>query len=177
MNIESTNLPGVYLIDSEIRGDQRGYLVRTYCKEHFEKAGLNTQWVQCSITASPALGTLRGMHFQKTPFSEIKLIRCITGTIWDCLVDVRPDSPTFGKWEAFELSEENGRSLYIPEGIAHGFLTLTKEVRMHYSMSAAYSTPHASGVRWNDPELAIKWPSQPTVIADKDNNWPLFADL
>lgn len=176
MKIESTTLPGVHLIHSEKRGDHRGYLVRSYCEEHFEKAKLNTHWIQSSITASPVAGTLRGMHYQKPPFAEIKLIRCLTGAIWDCLVDVRPESSTFGKWEAFELSEENGLSLYVPAGVAHGFFTLTADVRMLYAMSAAYSAPHAAGVRWNDCKLAIKWPGEPTVIADRDNEWPLLPE-
>ena len=176
MEIQATTLPGVFLIGSEKRGDHRGYLVRTYCEGTFREAGLNTGWLQSSVTASPLAGTLRGMHFQKLPFGEIKLIRCLTGTVWDCLVDIRPDSPAYGKWQAFELSEENADSLYVPEGIAHGFLTLTPDVRMHYSMSAVYSAPHASGILWNDPALAIAWPRTPAVISEKDQSWPLLAD-
>lgn len=177
MKVTATNLSGVFTLDSEKRGDHRGYLVRTYCEETFRNHGLNTNWLQTSITSSPAIATLRGMHFQKPPFGEIKLIRCLTGAIWDCLVDVRPESPSFGKWQAFDLSEENGRSLYVPEGIAHGFFTLTPDVRMHYSMSNIYSAPHASGILWSDPQLDITWPGRPAVISDKDNAWPLFADL
>lgn len=177
MDIQPTSLSGVFLIDSTKRGDPRGYLVRTYCAEAFRKAGLNTNWLQSSVTCSPAVGTLRGMHFQSAPYGEIKLIRCITGRVWDCLVDIRPDSPTFGKWEAFELSEDNNHALYVPESIAHGFLTLTPDVRLHYSMSAVYSAPHARGIRWNDPQLAIPWPGKPTVIAEKDSSWPLLSEL
>lgn len=124
------------------------------------------------MTSSPVLGTLRGMHFQKPPCGEIKLIRAVTGKVWDCLVDVRPDSPSFGKWESFELSEENGSALYVPEGIAHGFLTLTPEVRMLYFMSVPYSPEHATGVYWKDPEVAIAWPGNPLVISAKDGSWP-----
>lgn len=177
MKIESTTIPGVYLVISPKHGDERGYLQRSYCEESFEANGLNTRWMQSSITSSPVLGTLRGMHFQKAPHGEIKLIRAVSGKVWDCLVDVRPDSPTYGKWEGFGLSEENGLALYVPKGIAHGFITLSNDVRMLYSMSAAYSASLACGVRWNDPELAIKWPNHPTVIADKDQNWPLFVDI
>lgn len=175
MQIQPTSLPGVFLIDSEKRGDSRGYLVRTYCEESFLNAGLNTRWIQSSITRSPILGTLRGMHFQEKPHAEIKLIRCITGAIWDCLVDVRPDSPTYGKWESFHLSEENSRSLYVPQGIAHGFLTLSAEVRLHYSMSAAYSPDHATGIHWNDPDVAIQWPETPVVISEKDQTLPRLS--
>ena len=176
MEIQSTILPGVFLIQSEKRGDHRGYLMRTYCESKFRETGLNTCWQQSSITSSPILGTLRGMHYQTNPCGEIKLIRCLTGAVWDCLVDVRPESSMFGKWEAFELSEENGHSLHVPEGIAHGFLTLTPDVRMHYSMSAAYSPSHASGIRWNDPSISIPWPYMPEVISEKDETWPLLGE-
>ncbi len=175
MDVQPTSLPGVFTVGSEKRGDHRGYLVRTACEESFAKAGLNTRWIQSSITSSPVQGTLRGMHFQTAPFGEIKLIRCLTGAIWDCLVDVRPDSPTYLKWQSFELSEENSLALYVPEGIAHGFYTLTPDVRMLYSMSAPYSAPHASGVRWDDPAIAIAWPGAPSVIGEKDLNWPLIG--
>lgn len=175
MEIHPTELPGVFRIASQLRGDHRGYLVRTWCDETFREAGLNTRWLQSSVTASPVQGTLRGMHFQTAPFAEIKLIRCLTGAVWDCLVDARPDSPSYGKWQAFELSEENGNSLYVPEGIAHGFLTLTPDVRMHYSMSAAYSAAHASGLRWDDSALAIAWPGTPALISEKDQTWPLLS--
>ena len=177
MTTSPTTLPGVFLIATPKRGDERGYLQRCYCEESFEAAGLNTRWVQGSITSSPVLGTLRGMHFQKAPFGEIKLIRAVSGKVWDCLVDVRPDSPAFGTWEAFELSEENGNALYVPEGIAHGFYTLTDDVRMLYSMSAAYSPEHASGILWSDPQLAIPWPGIPSVISDKDQSWPALSEL
>lgn len=116
------------------------------------------------------------MHFQKAPCGEIKLIRTVTGKVWDCLVDVRPESPTFGKWEAFELSEENGNALYVPEGIAHGFLTLTPDVRMLYSMSVPYSPEHASGFLWNDPALAITWPGEPSIISGKDQSWRCLSE-
>lgn len=168
-------LPGVFLVRSEKRGDDRGYLIRTCCEDSLRQAGLNTRWVQSSVTYTAAKGTLRGMHYQKPPFAEIKLIRCLTGAVWDCLVDIRPDSPTFGRWEAFELSEENGLALYVPEGIAHGFITLTPDVRMLYSMSAVYSAPHASGIRWNDPRIGIQWPAVPEVMSSRDETYPDFT--
>lgn len=172
---EPTAIPGVYLITSPKRGDERGYLQRSYCEESFKAKGLNTHWVQSSITSSPVLGTLRGLHFQKAPLGEIKLIRAVSGKIWDCLVDVRPDSPTFGKWEAFELSEENDHALYAPEGIAHGFYTLSNNVRMLYFMSAPYSAEHASGIRWNDPDIAIPWPGDPLIMSERDQSWPALS--
>lgn len=177
MNIETTSIDGVRRITSEKRSDPRGYLIRSFCEEHFAAAGLNTRWRQCSVTYSAAAGTLRGMHFQRTPFTEIKLIRCLTGMVWDCLVDIRKGSPSYGAWEAFELSEENGTSLYVPEDVAHGFLTLTPDVRLHYSMSEAYSAEHASGVRWDDPALGIAWPARPEIISEKDAALPLLREI
>ncbi|RYD31253.1 MAG: dTDP-4-keto-6-deoxy-D-glucose epimerase [Verrucomicrobiaceae bacterium] len=175
MEIKPARLQGVHTLSSVKRGDERGYLIRTHCSDAFAGAGLNDRWMQSSITCSALQGTLRGMHFQTEPFGEIKLIRCVTGAVWDCLVDIRPGSPTYGQWEAFELSEENGAALYVPEGIAHGFYTLTPEVRMLYSMSAPYSAPHASGIRWDDPDLAIPWPGAPTVLSERDASWPTLS--
>ena len=174
MRLQSAKLTGVFTIQADKRGDDRGYLVRTHCEETFAAAGLNSHWVQSSLTYSALEGTLRGMHFQTPPFGEIKLIRCLTGVVWDCLVDLRPASPTHLKWEAFELSEENALSLYVPDGIAHGFLTLTPDVRMLYSMSAPYSPGQASGVRWNDPAFLIAWPHLPVLISERDAQYPDF---
>ncbi|MDB6072341.1 MAG: dTDP-4-dehydrorhamnose 3,5-epimerase [Verrucomicrobiales bacterium] len=174
MQITPAKLSGVHTVQPAVHGDERGYLVRTYCGETFRAAGLGTEWTQGSLTYSPLLHTLRGMHFQKEPCGEVKLIRCVTGKIWDCLVDLRPASPTHLQWEAFELSEENALSLYVPDGIAHGFLTLTPDVRMLYSMSAPYSPGHASGVRWNDPAFRIAWPHLPVLISERDAQYPDF---
>ena len=158
-------------------GDDRGYLVRTQCQGTFAAAGLGTSWVQSSLTYSALKGTLRGLHFQKVPCGEIKLIRCVTGCVWDCLVDIRRNSSSYGQWEAFELSEDNATALYVPEGIAHGFLTLTPDVRMLYSMSAPFSAPHAGGLRWNDPAIAIPWPAAPAQMSARDAAWPSLAEL
>jgi dTDP-4-dehydrorhamnose 3,5-epimerase len=174
MKIFPAKLPGVARLVPARHGDERGYLVRTHCRETFHAAGLTAEWVQSSLTYSAVRGTLRGMHFQN---GEVKLIRCVTGTVWDCLVDIRPESPTFGQWEAFELSEENATALYVPEGIAHGFLTLTADVRMLYSMSAPYAESHAAGLNWNDPALSIPWPFPPVVLSDRDAAWPVLAEL
>lgn len=175
MDITPARLQGVHRLASVKRGDERGYLIRTQCLETFTEAGLNNRWVQSSMTYSALEGTLRGMHFQTEPFGEIKLIRCVTGAVWDCLVDIRSGSPTYGQWEAFELSEENGDALYVPEGIAHGFYTLTPDARMLYSMSTPYSAPHASGIRWDDPDLAIPWPGAPAVLSERDASWPTLS--
>jgi len=177
MTIVATTLPGVFRITSEKRGDARGYLVRTHCEDTFHTAGLNTHWRQSSLTYSPAPATLRGMHFQTAPFGEVKLIRCVSGALWDCLVDIRPNSATFGRWESFDLSEENSMALYVPEGIAHGFFTLTPDVRLLYSMSACHSAPHSCGLLWNDPQVGIQWPGSPDVISEKDATWPGLSSL
>ena len=177
MEILPARIPGVFKVQPAKHGDERGYLVRTHCAETFAAAGLNHRWVQSSVTSSPMRGTLRGMHYQTAPFGEIKLIRCLTGTVWDCLVDIRPASLTYGQWEAFELSEDNATALYVPEGIAHGFLTLTSDVRMLYVMSAIYSPAHESGVRWDDATVGIPWPAQPVILSDRDASWPLLANL
>ena len=173
MDIIKTDLAGVFLVRAGHKADPRGYLVRTNCEESFEKANLETDWVQSSLTSTPQRACLRGMHFQREPHAEIKLVRCVSGVVWDCLVDLRESSPTYRKWLGFELSEENGDAVYIPKGIAHGFVTLTAGVRMLYSMSAPYSEKHASGVRWNDPAIGIDWPIIPRQIAEKDRRWPL----
>ena len=177
MEIQPAYLHGVHIIQPKKIGDERGYLVRTHCQETLAAAGLGTTWVQSSLTCSAIQGTLRGLHFQTPPCGEIKLIRCLTGSVWDCLVDIRRDSPTFGKWEAFNLSEENATALYVPEGIAHGFLTLSPDVRMLYSMSAPYSAAHAAGLRWDDPSLAIPWPAVPALLSERDASWPTLAEL
>ena len=138
---------------------------------------MQTNWVQSSVTYSAYKETLRGMHFQESPTEEIKLIRCLSGRVWDCIVDIRKGSPTFGHWESFELSEENGVSIYLPEGIAHGFYTLTDDVRMLDSMSVEYSAEHAKGVCWDDPNLSISWPGEPQIISERDTNWPPISKL
>jgi dTDP-4-dehydrorhamnose 3,5-epimerase len=174
MRFRTTSLPGVWLIEPELREDARGFLTRTFCEREFAAQGLNTRWPQCSLTLTRERGTLRGLHYQAEPRPEIKLIRCAAGAIWDVLVDVRPGSPTFGKWEAFELTGQNLRQLYAPAGFAHGFQCLQDNCEMYYQMSEFYAPEQARGVRWNDPTLNIPWPLPNPVVSDRDRELPLL---
>ncbi len=177
MKFSSTDIPGIWLIELELRSDERGFLARTYCENEFAKHGLNTRWPQCNLTLTKKRGMLRGMHFQAEPRPEIKLIRCAAGAIYDVLVDVRRNSPTFGKWQGFELTSENRRMLYVPGGIAHGFQCLTDNCEVFYQMSEFYYPDLARGIRFNDPDVSIKWPVANPVLSDRDRNLPLLTQL
>ncbi len=176
MNFIPAKLPGVWLIEPEPFEDERGFLARTYCEREFTEHALNTSWPQCNLTLTRQRGAIRGMHYQADPKPEIKLIRCAAGSILDVLVDVRPDSPEFGKWEGFELSEENNRMLYVPGGVAHGFQCLTPDCRVFYQMSESYVPDLARGVRWNDPAIGIKWPLEAAQVSKRDRELPFLAD-
>jgi len=175
MKIEGTELEGVRLITLEPHGDERGHLARTYCEREFADAGLNTNWPQHNATLTRDKGMLRGIHYQAQPSPEIKLIRCTSGAIWDVVVDVRKDSPTFGKWKAFELTSENHRQLYVPAGFAHGFQCLEDNCGVFYLMSDFYVPELARGVRWDDPQLNISWPIAAPVLSERDQNLPLLS--
>jgi dTDP-4-dehydrorhamnose 3,5-epimerase len=177
MKFSRTKLDGLFLIELELREDERGFLARTYCDGEFAAHGLNTRWAQCNLTLTKKQGMLRGMHFQAEPKPEIKLIRCAAGAIFDVLVDVRRDSANFGKWEGFELTAENRRMLYVPGGFAHGFQCLTDNCEVFYQMSDYYHSELARGVRWNDPHVGINWPIGNPTLSERDRNLPLLADL
>lgn len=170
-------LPGVRLIELEPRTDERGWFARTFCEREFADAGLNTRWPQANTTRTLRRGMLRGLHWQAEPRPEIKLVRCARGRVWDVVVDVRPDSPTFGRWECFELGGDEGRQLYVPDGFAHGFQCLTDDVEMTYLMSDFYVPELARGVRWNDPDLGIPWPVPDAVLSDRDRQLPRLGEL
>jgi dTDP-4-dehydrorhamnose 3,5-epimerase len=172
-----TSLAGLWRIELEPREDERGFLARTYCEQEFAAHGLNTRWPQCNLTLTRRRGMIRGMHFQADPKPETKLIRCAAGAILDVLVDVRRDSATFGKWEAFELTGENQRTLYVPGGFAHGLQCLTDDCQVFYQMSEFYFPELARGLRWNDPQVGIRWPIENPVLSEKDRNLPLLAEL
>jgi dTDP-4-dehydrorhamnose 3,5-epimerase len=174
MKFTKTSLPGVWLIELELREDERGFLARTYCETEFADHGLNVRWPQCNLTLTKKLGMIRGMHFQAAPKPEIKLIRCAAGAIFDVLVDVRRDSPTFGRWEGFELSAENRRTLYVPGGIAHGFQCLIDDCEVFYQMSEFYYPNLAQGIRWNDPQVGIQWRLANPTLSERDQNLPLL---
>jgi dTDP-4-dehydrorhamnose 3,5-epimerase len=174
MKFSPTSLAGLGLIELELREDERGFFARTFCEHEFGQLGLNTRWPQCNLTLTKKCGSIRGMHFQADPKPEIKLIRCAAGKIFDVLLDVRRESPTFGQWEAFELSSDNRRQLYVPGGFAHGFQTLTDNCEVFYQMSEFYVPELARGIRWNDPFFEVRWPLPPTVMALKDRQFPDF---
>ena len=163
-----TELTGAYLIEPEIFNDERGSFYRFYCADEFQQIGHNKPWIQLNHSYTAKQGTIRGMHFQLPPFSEIKMVKCIAGKINDIIIDLRSESPTFLQWISVELSAENKRILYIPEGFAHGFQTLTDDCELIYHHSAAYVEGSEGGIRWNDPMINIKWPLPPVNISSRD---------
>jgi dTDP-4-dehydrorhamnose 3,5-epimerase len=174
MIFESTHIEGVRVLEAERLEDDRGFFARTWDADEFAERGLNPHLAQCSISYNRARGTLRGMHFQAAPYEEAKLVRCTSGALFDVAVDLRPGSPTFGAWFGVELSARNRRALYIPEGCAHGFLTLEDGCEVHYQISERYVPEASRGVRWNDPAFAISWPGDVVVINERDRS---YADV
>ncbi|MBL9173993.1 MAG: dTDP-4-dehydrorhamnose 3,5-epimerase [Verrucomicrobiales bacterium] len=172
MKFHPTQLPDVRLIELEPRSDARGFFARTFCEQEFGAQGLNTRWPQANLTRTLQRGMVRGLHWQAAPKPEIKLVRCSAGAIWDVVVDVRPHSPTFGRWEAFKLTSEALWQLYIPEGFAHGFQCLADGSEVSYLMSESYVPELARGLRWNDPTLSIPWPIDDATVSDRDAGLP-----
>jgi dTDP-4-dehydrorhamnose 3,5-epimerase len=172
MIFTATEIPGVVLITPERIPDERGFFVKTWGQDDFEVNGLNPRMVQRNVSYNRKKGTLRGMHFQRPPHAEAKLISAIVGAIYDVALDLRRDSATYGKWVARELRSETGEMLYIPEGCAHGFMTLADGTLTEYLISAYYAPDASGGVRWDDPAFTIEWPMQPTVISARDGSWP-----
>jgi len=168
-------LAGAFVIDLEKREDARGWFARCYCAREFGAHGLPTHMVQTNTSLTRRAGTVRGMHYQLAPDAEDKLVRCVRGRIWDAIVDIRPQSPTYCRWFGTELSEENGRMLLVPKGFAHGFVTLTDDVVVTYQVSAFYAPASEGGARWNDPAFAIEWPVPVRDMSDKDRSWPDFV--
>lgn len=177
MQFTETDIAGVVLIDPQLHRDARGRFFRAWCATEFREHGIDFAPVQANMGFSLCKGTLRGMHFQVEPALEAKLIRCTRGAMFDVAVDLRPESPTCGKWFGTELTADNGRMLYIPERCAHGYQTLEDDTEMHYMASEVYTPAAARGVRFDDPALQIRWPLPPSVISDQDRNWPLFGSL
>jgi dTDP-4-dehydrorhamnose 3,5-epimerase len=175
MRFETTGLDGAWLVQIEPRHDSRGFFARTFCVDEFKAHGLETHFPQHSISRSFRKGTVRGMHFQREPHGEVKLVRCLSGAICDVIIDLRPRSPTFRQWRAFDLSDENGCQLYIPKGFAHGFQTLSDNAEVNYLISDFFTPDASSGVRHDDPAFGIAWPLPVTTISEKDLLWPGFA--
>lgn len=175
MIFKSTNLQGVFEVEAEPNADERGFFARTWCREEFRTQDLNPELVQCSVSFNHQRGTLRGMHYQSAPYAEAKLVRCTRGSIYDVALDLRPDSATFLRWVAAELTADNRRAFYIPEGCAHGFLTLEDNTEVYYQISEFYHPGSARGVRWNDPAFRIAWPAEIALISERDRTYPDFA--
>ena len=174
MKFVGTELKGAFIIEPEILEDERGFFARTWCRKEFEQHGLNSNVVQCNISFNRNKGTLRGMHYQASPFEEAKLVRCTMGAIYDVIIDLRLNSKTFMQWIAIELTAENRKMIYIPEGFAHGFQTLEYDTEVFYHMSEFYAPEYARGIRWNDHKFNIKWPDGIRIISAKDKNFQDF---
>ena len=168
MIFTTTDVDGVYVVETEPYVDERGVFARVFDEDTFHEMGLSTRFPQCSVSYNPIRGTMRGMHFQRGEHAEAKLIRCTRGAIYDVAIDLRPESPTFHRWAAAELTAVNHRQLYVPEGCAHGFLTLETDTEVYYQISAPYVAEASAGVRWDDPAFGVKWPSAPVVMSPKD---------
>ena len=174
MTFHPTPLPGVVVVRPARHADERGYFARTWDGAAMAAAGLDARVAQCSTSFNAAAGTLRGMHYQAAPHAEAKLVRCTRGRVFDVAVDLRPGSPTFRRWAGAELSAENGHALYVPEGCAHGFLTLEGASEVLYMISAPHVPEAARGVRWDDPAFGIAWPAEVRVVKDRDATYPDF---
>jgi dTDP-4-dehydrorhamnose 3,5-epimerase len=174
MKFHPTALHDAQLIHLEPAYDNRGFFARTFCSREFAAHGLETNFPQHSVSLSGRKGTVRGMHYQREPHSEVKVVRCFKGAIWDVIVDIRPSSPTYRRWQGFELSAANRHGLYIPRGFAHGFQTLSDDAEVSYLISEPYHPDAASGIRYDDPSIGIEWPLAVTVTSEKDLSWPDF---
>jgi dTDP-4-dehydrorhamnose 3,5-epimerase len=170
MQYIETQVAGCLVVELEPRGDDRGFFARLFCAKEFTDRGLEGSIAQINNSVSTHAGTLRGLHYQIAPAGEVKLVRCLRGSAFDAVVDLRPRSPTFGKWVGETLTADNRRMMYVPKGCAHGFLTLENDTEMLYPVTAPYSAAAERIVRWDDPKFGIRWPRNPTVISDKDRN-------
>lgn len=176
MIFTETELAGAFVVDLERREDDRGFFARAWCANEFTDHGLNPRLVQANLSFNDRKGTLRGMHFQREPAAEAKLIRCTRGSIFDAIVDLRPGSRTFKRWIGVELTAENRRALYVPEGFAHGYQTLEPDTETYYLVSEYYTPEAEGGVRWNDPAFGIEWPDPANpLLSEKDASWPDFT--
>lgn len=175
MKFQPTAFEGLFIVDIEPRHDVRGFFARTWCRHEFEAAGLDARLVQCSMSHNKQRGTLRGMHYQRAPFEEAKLVRCLVGAIYDVVIDLRPESETYLQYLGVELSATDHRALFIPAGFAHGFQTLVDHSNVFYQMSEFFAPEFACGIRWNDPQFSIKWPIDHPILLDRDNSYPDYA--
>lgn len=172
MNFHATPLEGAYVIELNLNSDDRGFFARLFCREEFANVGLETQFVQINNSFTRQRGTLRGMHYQLPPAAEVKVVRCVRGGLYDVVADLRPDSPSFGRWFATKLTAENRTMMYVPRGCAHGFLTLENDTEALYLVGAYYSSERERGLRFDNSLFRIEWPATPADISEKDRQWP-----
>jgi dTDP-4-dehydrorhamnose 3,5-epimerase len=175
MRFTATEIPGVLVVEAEPHSDDRGAFARLHCPEEFAAAGHPFAPVQTSLSRNPAAGTLRGMHHQPAPHAETKLVRAVRGRVFDVAVDLRPESPAHRRWVGAELSAENQKGLFVPEGVAHGFLTLEDDTDVLYQISPAFVPGHEAGVRWDDPAFGIEWPAAPKLLSPRDAAYPDYS--
>lgn len=175
MKFLATKLDGAFIIELDRQEDSRGFFARVFCAREFAAQGLTDRFVQCSISLTRKRGTLRGLHYQRQPAAEVKLVRCIAGAMYDVIVDLRPDSPTYLQYVGAELTRQNHRALYVPKMFAHGYQTLEDDTEVLYEIDEYYAPETATGVRYNDPRLGIQWPLSVTDLSEKDANWPLLT--
>jgi dTDP-4-dehydrorhamnose 3,5-epimerase len=175
MRIEPSGLEGLCLLRWDVAADERGRFARMFCRDEMSRAGLPFAVAQENLSHSLARHTLRGLHYQHAPHGEAKIVSCLAGRLWDVAVDLRPGSATFRQWRGFELSPASGASLFVPEGFAHGLLTLEPDTQVHYLVSAPYAPEAGAGVRWDDPAIGIEWPAPPALMSERDRAWPLLG--
>jgi dTDP-4-dehydrorhamnose 3,5-epimerase len=176
LNLVETKLKDVYIIEPQAFGDHRGYFMESYNKQKFERLGLHFDFVQDNHSLSTEAGTIRGLHYQLNPKAQTKIVRALTGAIYDVVVDIRKSSPTFGQWISVILSEDNKRQIVVPKGFAHGFCTLVPNTQILYKVDEYYSPEHDRGIIWNDPDLDIQWPTSNPILSDKDMKHPRLKD-
>ncbi len=176
MKFLETGIEGAFILEPEKREDERGVFARTWCQQECAAKGINVSFVQFNVSRTKTMGTIRGLHYQVPPHAEVKLFRCIRGELYDVMADARPDSPTFTKWVGIKLNEHDLRSLFVPQGVAHGFQTLKDDTEVLYAVSALYCPEAERGIRWNDPVFNITWPiTSLSIVSAKDQNWPDFS--
>jgi len=177
VKIRKTKLEGVIEIEPDVHTDHRGFFMETYSKKKWAEFGLHVDFVQDNHSLSTHAGTIRGLHYQREPAGQAKLVRVVAGAVFDVAVDIRPGSPTFGRWHGVVLSAANKRQLFIPRGFAHGFCTLEPNTEVVYKTDGYYDAEHDAGIRWDDPDIAVRWPADRPVLSDKDRNHPLLREV
>lgn len=177
LKLVNTKLDGVVIIEPPVFGDERGFFMESYNKRKFKEIGIELDLIQDNHSLSTEAGIIRGLHYQRAPMAQTKVVRVLTGAIYDVAVDIRPESPTYGAWVGVVLSEENKRQLLVPKGFAHGFCTLVPNTNVLYKVDAYYSPEHDCGIRWNDPDLNIDWPTRNPILSEKDQRQPFFREL